>query len=611
MSTIIKVRCTDQVLTFENTPVIASGGLEEDFVSFAFCSKWDGLVKTAVFWRSEEEVYHVLLDEADSCPIPREVLAVEGVIYFGVFGVNEAGKQRTSEVLRYNIAKGAITEGTKPTDPTPDIYTQILGEFLRYENEINATLDDFARSWAEYQAAMTQAQTDHEEAVARRQQEYEEALTKRQEDYETGMTQTWEQFKTGGDFVLKVDYEKDQEEQEQEMEELQQQVDEVEKTVNDQLDPLALSPAGTGTLYVYCKDEAGEPVSGCVVQIGEELAVTGASGAVKYFLAPGTYSVTIVSPIDYGAEAQTKSVAVALSEAVSIEAAIQDSLNGATEVDFTSSVTAAFSDRVASADVFGVGGGGSGGVSAAHGTNLVAAAATGGAGGKTATVKNIDLKKVFVLSVGSGGVAKTTTSVTAVNGASGGTTTVSTSEGTVLLSAAGGAGGNAATKSTSSSANADATGAAGGSGSGAAYAYNTVTAGFGVSDSGEDGASGGSLTYSTTTVKGGTGQGTTTRAFGDADGELFASAGGSAAQAGWVDLYTVLGMPGEGGGAPACMATDSNYSGTTITVSAEVGKTHGSGGGAAVATSAKSNITRTVTSGAGKSGLIRFRWEVA
>lgn len=224
MSTIIKVRCTDQVLTFENTPVIASGGLEEDFVSFAFCSKWDGLVKTAVFWRSEEEVYHVLLDEADSCPIPREVLAVEGVIYFGVFGVSEAGKQRTSEVLRYNVAKGAITEGTKPTDPTPDIYTQILAEFLRYENEINATLDDFAQSWAEYQAAMTKARTDHEEAVAQRQQEYEEALTQRQEDYETGMTQTWENFKTGGDFVLKVDYEKDQEEQEQDMTELREDV---------------------------------------------------------------------------------------------------------------------------------------------------------------------------------------------------------------------------------------------------------------------------------------------------------------------------------------------------------------------------------------------------
>lgn len=219
MSTIIKVRCTDQVLTFENTPVIASGGLEEDFVSFAFCSKWDGLVKTAVFWRSEEEVYHVLLDEADSCPIPREVLAVEGVIYFGVFGVNEAGKQRTSEVLRYNIAKGAITEGTKPTDPTPDIYTQILGEFLRYENEIDAKLEDFAQSWAKYQDAMNQARTDHEEAVAQWQEDLETAMSETQEAYETRMNQEWQNFKTGGDFVLKIDYQADQEEQEQAMEE--------------------------------------------------------------------------------------------------------------------------------------------------------------------------------------------------------------------------------------------------------------------------------------------------------------------------------------------------------------------------------------------------------
>lgn len=129
MSTIIKVRCTDQVLTFGNTPVIASGGLLEDYVEFAFCSKWEGLVKTAVFWRSEDAVYHVLLDEADCCAIPREVLATEGVVFFGVFGVNDDGKQRTSEVLRYIIEKGAITEGTKPTDPTPDIYTQLLQQY--------------------------------------------------------------------------------------------------------------------------------------------------------------------------------------------------------------------------------------------------------------------------------------------------------------------------------------------------------------------------------------------------------------------------------------------------------------------------------------------------
>ena len=126
---IIKVKCTDQVLTFENTPVIASGGLEEDFLQVDFCSRWDGFARTAVFWRTEAEAYHAVLDEENTCPVPPEVTADEGLLYFGVFGVNEAGAQRTSEVLTYRIVKGAITTGTKPSDPTPDIYTQLLQQY--------------------------------------------------------------------------------------------------------------------------------------------------------------------------------------------------------------------------------------------------------------------------------------------------------------------------------------------------------------------------------------------------------------------------------------------------------------------------------------------------
>ena len=105
MSTIIKMRCIDQVLTFESTPVIASGGLEEDIVQVEFCSKWDGLMKTAVFWRSADEAYHVLMDDSGSCTIPREVLTEEGVFYFGIFGVG-SGRQRTTEAMRYTVVQG-------------------------------------------------------------------------------------------------------------------------------------------------------------------------------------------------------------------------------------------------------------------------------------------------------------------------------------------------------------------------------------------------------------------------------------------------------------------------------------------------------------------------
>lgn len=127
--TVIKVKCVDQTLVFASTPLVASGGINEDFMQFTFCSKWDGLEKTAVFWRSEADVYHVLLDEENTVQVPPEVTADAGVIYFGVFGVDPAGKQRTSEVLTYTIEQGAITTDTKPSDPTPDIYTQLLTQY--------------------------------------------------------------------------------------------------------------------------------------------------------------------------------------------------------------------------------------------------------------------------------------------------------------------------------------------------------------------------------------------------------------------------------------------------------------------------------------------------
>ena len=141
MSTTIKVKCTDQVMTFDSTPVIASGGLKEDYITFSFCTKWDGLTKTAVFWRAENDAYHVLLDENGGCAIPKEVLAAEGIIFFGVFGVNSEGVQRTSEVLSYRIVKGTITEGTKPSDPTADVYTQMLAKY-------NEALEKYAAALA-------------------------------------------------------------------------------------------------------------------------------------------------------------------------------------------------------------------------------------------------------------------------------------------------------------------------------------------------------------------------------------------------------------------------------------------------------------------------------
>lgn len=125
--TLIRVDCVDQRLYYAAAPAVASGGKNENVIEFNFCHLWDGFAKTAIFYRSEDTVYHVAIPD-DRCIIPHEVLAEEGVMYFGVFGVKD-DITRTSEVMRYRVRKGAITEGVEPSDPTPDIYTQILSQY--------------------------------------------------------------------------------------------------------------------------------------------------------------------------------------------------------------------------------------------------------------------------------------------------------------------------------------------------------------------------------------------------------------------------------------------------------------------------------------------------
>lgn len=161
MNTIIKLRCIDQVLTFESTPVVASGGLEEDRLVVEFCGKWDGMTKTAVFWRTEDDAYHVPLDENDGCTIPPEVLAEAGVFFFGLFGIRSDGCRRTSQVARYHITKGAITAGTQPSNPTPEFWDQVLAKC----QEIVSLAAEVEQSEADFMQAMTAQQTAHEQKV--------------------------------------------------------------------------------------------------------------------------------------------------------------------------------------------------------------------------------------------------------------------------------------------------------------------------------------------------------------------------------------------------------------------------------------------------------------
>lgn len=129
--TIINARISDQTIQLSNLGLIASGIKDALQISCEFDSLWTGYGKTAVFYRNEDEVYHIALVN-NIATVPHEVLAEEGCFCFGIMG--SADNIRTTEVVRLNVAQGAITTATaEPEDPTPDIYQQLLAVCGRTE----------------------------------------------------------------------------------------------------------------------------------------------------------------------------------------------------------------------------------------------------------------------------------------------------------------------------------------------------------------------------------------------------------------------------------------------------------------------------------------------
>lgn len=129
--TTVRVSCTDQVMRLVERPTLASGGVNEAVVAFDFCEKWDGFAKTAVFYRDEEQLYPMLL-ENDSCFIPWEVYSTPGTFYFTVFGVKEEIR-KTANTLRYKATKGIPDGEMIPSEPTQEMYEQIIDRLDKLE----------------------------------------------------------------------------------------------------------------------------------------------------------------------------------------------------------------------------------------------------------------------------------------------------------------------------------------------------------------------------------------------------------------------------------------------------------------------------------------------
>lgn len=257
---------------------------------------------------------------------------------------------------------------------------------------------------------------------------------------------------------------------------------------------------------------------------------------------------------------------------------------------FTSSTTYTIPQGYTQVDIFCVGGGGGG--SSGRGPKYDCYAGGGGGSGRTTTVKNIGVSagQVLTITVGAGG-----TSVSEYYDGDGSASFV-TRSGTTLCNAKGGGGGYWTSNLTVRD------GGYGGSGGGAGGENETGPSWREGGIGGSDGSDGGDNGAGGVGRGGGGGQGTTTRAFGESNGTLYAGGGGGggggqSSGSSWIPAGGAAGAGGGGkGGNGGRRTVEDGGDGSANT-----------GGGAGGGGASSSDSSYAGSGGLGGSGIVLIR----
>lgn len=117
----IEVCVVNQRVFIKENEYIVNDSANYLYCHFCFSDDWQGQ-KTAIFKTADKnEIYHVLIDENEACPVPSEVLKSDG-FYVSAF----CGDLITSDEVFVKTEKSGYAEGGAPDEPTPDVYTQII-----------------------------------------------------------------------------------------------------------------------------------------------------------------------------------------------------------------------------------------------------------------------------------------------------------------------------------------------------------------------------------------------------------------------------------------------------------------------------------------------------
>lgn len=227
-------------------------------------------------------------------------------------------------------------------------------------------------------------------------------------------------------------------------------------------------------------------------------------------------------------------------------------------------------------DIFCVGGG-SAGCDFSRTETITELGLGGGSGGHTATLKKFSANGAYEISIGEGGAVSRQAESPSPDG---GNTVFGT-----ILTAMGGTG-----KTYSVSTAGRKKGCDGGSGGGGGVTSNSDY-GAGGSD-GQNGEHG----FPISSTTGGSGQGTTTREFGEEEGKLYAGAGGGGRY--MISTEAIISIGGSGGGGAGGWAGKNSHQ----NAGAGGANTGGGGGGAA-----RYTTSNAASAGPGGSGIVCFR----
>lgn len=109
---------TNQLIRRTDKNTVVADSKNYLYAQFTFSDEWQG-AKTAIFKHGGEK-YRVLL-ENDMCLVPWEVIK-QGILGVSVF----CGDLITSSTAYITINKSGYSDGGTPSEPTPDIYSQII-----------------------------------------------------------------------------------------------------------------------------------------------------------------------------------------------------------------------------------------------------------------------------------------------------------------------------------------------------------------------------------------------------------------------------------------------------------------------------------------------------